>query len=137
MNKRGQEYSLDKALRLALVILVAIGFAIYVYRASNEERINELKAMDFSLVLDSVFSLKDDISLNYDLGQGMNVNFNENKITMYKSDKNRARKEYFARNSNYKFIKLEDGKYENLFIVKEGNEIKVNDDYIIGENLNE
>ena len=137
MNKRGQEYSLDKALRLALVVLVAIGFAIYVYRASNEERINELKAMDFSLVLDSVFSLKDDISLNYDLGQGMNVNFNENKITMYKSDKNRARKEYFARNSNYKFIKLEDGKYENLFIVKEGNEIKVNDDYIIGENLNE
>ena len=137
MNKRGQEYSLDKALRLALVILVAIGFAIYVYRASNEERINELKAIDFSLVLDSVFSLKDDISLNYDLGQGMNVNFNENKITMYKSDKNRARKEYFARNSNYKFIKLEDGKYENLFIVKEGNEIKVNDDYIIGENLNE
>ena len=137
MNKKGQEYSLDKALRLALVILVAIGFAIYVYRASNEERINELKAMDFSLVLDSVFSLKDDISLNYDLGQGMNVNFNENKITMYKSDKNRARKEDFARNSNYKFIKLEDGKYENLFIVKEGNEIKVNDDYIIGENLNE
>src|SRR3989344_5644157 len=137
MNKRGQEYSLDKALRLALVVLVAIGFAIYVYRASNEERINELKAMDFSLALDSVFSLKDDISLNYDLGQGMNVNFNENKITMYKSDKNRARKEYFARNSNYKFIKLEDGKYENLFIVKEGNEIKVNDDYIIGENLNE
>lgn len=137
MNKRGQEYSLDKALRLALVILVAIGFAIYVYRASNEERINELKAIDFGLTLDSVFSLKDDISLNYDLGQGMNVNFNENKITMYKSDKNRARKEYFARNSNYKFIKLEDGKYENLFIVKEGNEIKVNDDYIIGENLNE
>jgi len=137
MNKRGQEYSLDKALRLALVILVAIGFAIYIYRASNEERINELKAIDFGLTLDSVFSLKDDISLNYDLGQGMNVNFNENKITMYKSDKNRARKEYFARNSNYKFIKLEDGKYENLFIVKEGNEIKVNDDYIIGENLNE
>ena len=91
MNKKGQEYSLDKALRLALVILVAIGFAIYIYRASNEERINELKAIDFGLTLDSVFSLKDDISLNYDLGQGMNVKFNENKIMMYKSDKNRAK----------------------------------------------
>ena len=137
MNKKGQEYSLDKALRLALVILVAIGFAIYIYRASNEERINELKAMDFSLVLDSVFSLKDDISLNYDLGQGMNVKFNENKIMMYKSDKNRAKEEYFSKNFNYEFIKLEDGKYENLFIVKEGNEIKVNGDYIVEGNLNE
>ena len=137
MNKKGQEYSLDKALRLALVILVAIGFAIYIYRASNEERINELKAIDFGLTLDSVFSLKDDISLNYDLGQGMNVKFNENKIMMYKSDKNRAKEEYFSKNFNYEFIKLEDGKYENLFIVKEGNEIKVKGDYIIEGNLNE
>jgi len=137
MNKKGQEYSLDKALRLALVILVAIGFAIYIYRASNEERINELKAIDFGLTLDSVFSLKDDISLNYDLGQGMNVKFNENKIMMYKSDKNRAKEEYFSKNFNYEFIKLEDGKYENLFIVKEGNEIKVNGDYIVEGNLNE
>ena len=137
MNKRGQEYSLDKALRLALVILVAIGFAIYVYRASNEERINELKAIDFGLTLDSVLSLKDDISLNYDLGQGMNVKFGDNNLMMYKSDKNKAKQEYFTGNSNYIFVKLEDGKYENLFIVKEGDTIKVNEDYIIEENLNE
>lgn len=134
MDKRGQEYSLDKALRLAIVILVAIGFAIYVYRAPNEERINGLKAIDFGLTLDSVSSLKDDISLNYDLGQGMNVKFGDKKIKMYKSDEGKAGEAYFIENSN--FVKLEDGRYENLFVVKKGTEIKINGDYVI-ENLNE
>jgi len=35
------------------------------------------------------------------------------------------------------FIKLEDGKYENLFIVKDGGTIKVNKYSMIEENLNE
>ena len=125
MNKGGQEYSLAIALEYVLLIMIAVSLAAAVYKAPHEERINQLKVLDFSLTLDSVFSVKDDVYLNYDLGQGMNVKFDDQKMKMYQKNENKAKEEYFIKNSNYNFISLQEGEYENLIVTKKEGLVKV------------
>jgi len=128
MNKRGEEYTLSVIIDLVLLIVIFIMFSIAAYNASSEERINNLKAIDLGLTLDAVSSVEGDLSLGYDLGEGMNVGIDNDKIEIYQRNEVKMGQSIFVKNSNYNYNDLLEYKYDRLFINKREKEIKVGEE---------
>lgn len=125
MNKRGEEFTLSVIMELVLLIVIFIMFTIAAYNASSEERVNRLKAIDLGLILDAVSSVEGDISLGYDLGEGMNVGIYNDEINVYQRNEVKMGKAIFVKNSNYNYVDLLEDEYDRLFIIKREKEIKV------------
>lgn len=128
MNKRGEEFTLSVIMELVLLIVIFIMFTIAAYNASSEERVNRLKAIDLSLTLDAVSSVEGDISLGYDLGEGMNVGIYNDEINVYQRNEVKTGKAIFVKNSNYNYVDLLEDEYDRLFIIKREKEIRVGEE---------
>ena len=133
MNKRGDEYTLSVIIDLVLLIIIFVMFSIAAYNSSSEERINNLKAIDLGLTLDAVSSVEGDVSLGYDLGEGMNVGINKDKIEIYQRNEVKMGKEIFVKNSNYNYNDLLGDEYDRLFVIKDESIIMLSGSYEIGE----
>ncbi len=133
MNKRGQEYNVAVAIEYVLLILIAVMLATAIYKAPHEERINKLKATDLSLALETISSMKGNVFLDYDVGNGMSVGVENGKLRMYQKSEYKAAEEIFFRNSNYNYEELLERKYDDLFIYKEEGVIRVSGQFVENE----
>jgi len=125
MNKRGVVAALYTAMEFALLIMIIIGFSLVILRAPHEERINELKAIDLGLALDTVSAMKGDVFLNYDLGGGMSVKVVDGRLKMYRKRDTKAVEEIFSGNMNYEFEGLSEKRYGKLYVVKAEGKFRV------------
>ncbi len=88
MNKRGQGYVGITSMEMVFLVIFAIVFSYSLMQGVDEQSLNQIKAEDLSLGINSVYLIEGDVNLEYDMGEGIfEVEENNNKIRVYKKRK--------------------------------------------------
>jgi len=123
MNKKGQDYAAVNAMEYAFLVILAIFFSVAAVNGVEEQKINQFKADNLAMAIDSVFLLKDDAHISYNLGKAANVKAQFKMIEVYESDVNEIGKKEFTIDEKFDFAEDINGKKENIIIRKEGNRV--------------
>ena len=92
MNKKGQDYAAVNAMEYAFLVILAIFFSVAAVNGVEEQKINQFKADNLAMAIDSAFLLKDDAYISYNLGKAANVKAQFKMIEVYESDVNKMGK---------------------------------------------
>ena len=85
MNKKGEEYTAINTMELFFIFILATFFLVIIFRGGIEEQeLNQLKADDLALGINSVFLLNGDLNLEYGLGdESYHIEEENNQINVY------------------------------------------------------
>lgn len=125
MNKKGQEYTAITTMEYAFLVILAVFFTIAVFKGLEEQKINQLKTDDLAMSIDSIFLLRDDAYVNFDLGKESDVNGEFRRIRVYYSDIDNLGIKDLTIPQGYDFAEDVSGKKDNLLIKKENKRVVI------------
>jgi hypothetical protein len=108
------------------IVLVALGImmVVMINSITHMEKFNSLTVDDASLVVNSIFILKEDLELSYDLGNvEKQLTFEDGKLKTYINDPLREREGLLLLDGDYEFNIL-DAKTSRLDISKKDGSIR-------------
>jgi len=125
MNKKGQEYTAITTMEYAFLVILAIFFSVAVYNGLDDQKINQLKADDLAITIDSAFLLEDDANIFYGLGNEFNIDGELNRIRIYGSDIDNWGIKDLTVDGEYDFAEDISGKKDSVLIKKEGKRVVI------------
>ena len=126
MNKRGIGYQSISTMEYAFLVILAIFFSVIVYNGGLEEQqVNELKAEDLGLTIDSVFLVEQDLGFTFDLGKEYYVNEEIKRIRIYETSESKLGIANLAIDEGYDFAEIIKGKTNKVSVEKKGNRVVI------------
>ena len=126
MNKRGNEYVMITGAELVFLVVFASVFGYISVKGVDEYKVNQIRAEDLSLAINSVFILNNNINLNYNFGDERNVEFSDNNIRIYRFSKSKIGVSGLSLDAGYNFAEQVSEKTKTVSIVKDKKRVIVN-----------
>lgn len=107
------------------VLLITFALLLVFFGGLTEKQVNQLKADDLALSIDSVFLLDNDIIFVHEFGKQFSVEERNNRIHIYQGSKENSGIKEVAVDSNYVIINQLEGKDNDVTIKKEGKKVVI------------
>ncbi|MBI2105351.1 hypothetical protein HYT56_00770 [Candidatus Woesearchaeota archaeon] len=105
------------------ILLITFALLLVFFGGLTEKQVNQLKADDLALSIDSIFLFDNDIIFVHELGKQFFVEEINDRIHIYQSSSENSGIKKIAVDSNYVLTNQLEGKDDDMTIKKEGKRV--------------
>ncbi len=125
MNKRGEGLVQIQTVEFAFLIVLVIFFSVRLYQPIEENKLNQIKAEDLALSIESLPILNGDLRLDYKFGDEYYIEEINNVIFIYKLSEVKKGRSKVGLENSYDFAENINDKTEAIVIEKKGKKVVI------------